>query len=496
MMSFFSQDTMTTSSSSSVSNKHKYTNGYCYYYCCCCSSNNNDNSNTRNNYKCNDYYQRRRKQRRRLSCWYAGLLRGMGVVGMMCVAPALNLYALQYASPSILSPIGGGLTLIWIVILSERTIQETPKAYQIRAICQYIIVGQVLVAYAGDHTNHYALLLHEIQDQYSQPRFHRYLFGMALWLLVLILFLIPRDTTSSNSSESNDDDKNDDNSNRRFLIHRRRKQEQQQEQRKRFAWGVLGGSITGMQCFIKDALGLIHGLDLAPTWTTLVSFVSLSLPWELYGLLLLGGLLPLLGLVLLMQCMKRYDATYTASMFMGSIVISSSIMSAVHYHTFDHIIMQNDGMATATIITATNNNDDDTSNSDLSSSPSSLLLSFLSSIIPFRAVLYLVGLFCIVTGTKILATEGDESGTSSGQQQQQHPPSSSDTEEGEVAGNDGTNHNENASSIIHRTKNKKKNSKSNKNEHKKMDKNNNKKNTKNNNENKTNNKENYPSKRP
>merc|ERR1719162_1927434 len=112
---------------------------------------------------------------------------------------------------------------------------------------------------------------------------------------------------------------------------------------------------------------------------------------------------------------------------MGSIVISSSIMSAVHYHTFDHIIMQNDGMATTTTAT---NNDDDTSISDLSSSPSSLLLSFLSSIIPFRAVLYLIGLFCIVTGTTILATEGDKSGTSSGQQQQQHPPSSSDTEEG------------------------------------------------------------------
>jgi hypothetical protein len=35
--------------------------------------------------------------------------------------------------------------------------------------------------------------------------------------------------------------------------------------------------------------------------------------------------------------MKRYDATFSAAMFVGSFVVSASTMSAVHYHTFENL---------------------------------------------------------------------------------------------------------------------------------------------------------------
>jgi cytochrome c biogenesis protein CcdA len=35
--------------------------------------------------------------------------------------------------------------------------------------------------------------------------------------------------------------------------------------------------------------------------------------------------------------MKRYDATFSSAMFVGSFVISASIMSAVHYDTFQNL---------------------------------------------------------------------------------------------------------------------------------------------------------------
>jgi glucose uptake protein GlcU len=57
----------------------------------------------------------------------------------------------------------------------------------------------------------------------------------------------------------------------------------------------------------------------------LISFASL-------GMLTAFG-----GLLLLTACMKKYDATYSAAMFVGSFVITTSIMSAVHYDTFDHL---------------------------------------------------------------------------------------------------------------------------------------------------------------
>jgi hypothetical protein len=43
------------------------------------------------------------------------------------------------------------------------------------------------------------------------------------------------------------------------------------------------------------------------------------------------------GLLLLTLTMKRYDATYSAAMFVGSFVVSASIMSEMHYHTFSHL---------------------------------------------------------------------------------------------------------------------------------------------------------------
>jgi hypothetical protein len=57
-------------------------------------------------------------------------------------------------------------------------------------------------------------------------------------------------------------------------------------------------------------------------------------PWFLYLFLLLAGGTALVGLLILTGCMKRYDATYSAASFVGSFVISASIMSSVHYHTF------------------------------------------------------------------------------------------------------------------------------------------------------------------
>ena len=35
--------------------------------------------------------------------------------------------------------------------------------------------------------------------------------------------------------------------------------------------------------------------------------------------------------------MKRYDATYSAAMYVASFVVSASAMSAVHYQTFEHL---------------------------------------------------------------------------------------------------------------------------------------------------------------
>jgi drug/metabolite transporter (DMT)-like permease len=237
-------------------------------------------------------------------------LRALGMFGMMFVGPACNIYALQFASPSILSPVGGGLTLVWIILLSECTIGERPRPIQILAV-GLIVMGEIIVALTGDHVNLYSLNVDTMQEQYREPRFLVYFGAMSVWMTFLVIVI-----RCSNVPVW-----------------------------RRFAWGVMGGSVTGMQNFIKDALAVVHGLDFGNTTTTTTSIIIkeftvhslLEIPWSLYGLLLMAAIMPMAGLGLLMACMKRYDATYSASMFMGSLVISASVMSAVHYHTFDHL---------------------------------------------------------------------------------------------------------------------------------------------------------------
>jgi uncharacterized membrane protein len=96
---------------------------------------------------------------------------------------------------------------------------------------------------------------------------------------------------------------------------------------RRFAWGVAGGSITGFQNFLKDSLTILKAIP-----------NEAKIPFVLLGFLAsMAIFVALTGLIILTLCMKRYDATYSSSMFVGSFCISASIMSAIHYHTFAYL---------------------------------------------------------------------------------------------------------------------------------------------------------------
>ena len=92
---------------------------------------------------------------------------------------------------------------------------------------------------------------------------------------------------------------------------------------RRFAWGCSGGAITGAQNFLKDSLTIFKAID-----------PQQKPPILLYPLILLAAITAFVGLLLLTACMKRYDATYSAAAFVGSFVVSASVMAAVHYNTF------------------------------------------------------------------------------------------------------------------------------------------------------------------
>jgi hypothetical protein len=97
---------------------------------------------------------------------------------------------------------------------------------------------------------------------------------------------------------------------------------------KRFAWGMAGGSVTSLQCFLKDALTVLKTSEDKRPW---------KLPWSFFFLLLLAIGTAVAGLMILTACMKRYDATFSNAMNAGAFVVSASIMSAVRYDTFGNL---------------------------------------------------------------------------------------------------------------------------------------------------------------
>ena len=96
---------------------------------------------------------------------------------------------------------------------------------------------------------------------------------------------------------------------------------------KKFAWGVSGGSITGFQNFLKDSLTIMKACNASKE----------SYPWYFYIFVLMAVTSSFTGLIFLTACMKRYDATFSSAMFVGSFVISASFMAAIHYSTFSHL---------------------------------------------------------------------------------------------------------------------------------------------------------------
>eukprot|EP00553_Chaetoceros_curvisetus_P012958 CAMPEP_0204640292 /NCGR_PEP_ID=MMETSP0717-20131115/46495_1 /ASSEMBLY_ACC=CAM_ASM_000666 /TAXON_ID=230516 /ORGANISM="Chaetoceros curvisetus" /LENGTH=375 /DNA_ID=CAMNT_0051660653 /DNA_START=375 /DNA_END=1502 /DNA_ORIENTATION=+ len=219
-------------------------------------------------------------------------LRLSGMIGMTFINPLFCVLAMNYASPSILAPFSG-LTLVWIVLLSESLIGEKPQRKQIIA-ASLIIAGEVIVAIFGDHTNDEGMTVEDVAASYANPYFQLYFVLMAVWFAGLIYLIVEKPSPSL----------------------------------RRFAFGVAGGSLTGFQNFLKDSLTIIKA----------TAESGESYPWYFYIFVVCAMGSAFGGLLFLTGCMKVYDATFSSAMFVGSFVISASIMSAVHYETFQHLV--------------------------------------------------------------------------------------------------------------------------------------------------------------
>ena len=94
--------------------------------------------------------------------WLALGLRAAGMFGMSVLNPLCCVFAMNYASPSILAPFSG-LTLVWIILFSFPMIGEQPAPRQVLAAA-LIVLGEVIVAVFGDHTNDEG---HSVEDVVS-----------------------------------------------------------------------------------------------------------------------------------------------------------------------------------------------------------------------------------------------------------------------------------------------------------------------------------------
>lgn len=102
----------------------------------------------------------RRKSKQHYQKTTSWILYASGMLGMTILNPLCCVLAMKYANPSILAPFSG-LTLVWVVILSGCYVGERPERRQ-KVACGLIILGQVIVAAFGDHTNKSGVTLEEV----------------------------------------------------------------------------------------------------------------------------------------------------------------------------------------------------------------------------------------------------------------------------------------------------------------------------------------------
>lgn len=215
-------------------------------------------------------------------------MRGFGWLGMATLNPLCGVLAMGYASPSIVAPFAG-MEMVWIILFSNTCIGEQASNRQVVAAC-LIVLGEVVVAVYGDHTNDEGKTIEDVVHSNRDPAFVAYLIGMVVWMVLLVHWM----------------------NNAKGVV-------------RRFAWGVAGGSLTGMSNFLKDSLTILKRSDFP------------ALPWLFYFFFGMAITTALGGLQLLTMCMKRYDVTYSSAMFIGSFVVSASIMSVAHYRTFANL---------------------------------------------------------------------------------------------------------------------------------------------------------------
>lgn len=192
---------------------------------------------------------------------------------MTTLNPGLSVVAFLYASPSILAPFAV-LAIVWIVLLSPIILKEIPSRMQIVG-AMMILLGEIITAISGDHSKYDELTLEDIANSYKKLNFQIFMMFLLIWMDML--YFIIKDTSPTSRIS-------------------------------KFAWGVCGGSITGLQNFGKDFLTVLK-----------VTPKDESYPWYTGVLCVCGILCALVGLVLLV------------------LVISASLMSAIHYDTFAHI---------------------------------------------------------------------------------------------------------------------------------------------------------------
>ena len=222
---------------------------------------------------------------------HSKLLRYSGMAAIFILNPFFNIMALNYASPALLAPFDG-TNIIWVICFSSILLGEK-KTYSEIAACILIWTGQFIVVLFGDHTNDEGVSTRDVITSYTETATILYFVVLGLYLALCF-----------------------------YWIHRSDNSQLQQ-----IAWGTCGGTITGPQCFIKDALIIVQD----------VTGKGDPIPWFLPIMILCAAACAITGLFLESKCLKRYNATFSEAGFVGSFVVSSSINAAAHYHTFENL---------------------------------------------------------------------------------------------------------------------------------------------------------------
>eukprot|EP00941_MAST-03F_sp_MAST-3F-sp1_P003827 g3827.t1 len=216
-------------------------------------------------------------------------------ITIFIITPVVDVAALKFAPESMVAATSG-VTSVWNLIIGATFLQEPWSKLDVYGNL-LLFIGCTGVGFIGSQEIRQEYSYDELQELYISSGFIVFIISIGIWLMLLFsLIRLPVEVVGTNW--------------------------------KKFAWGAVSGSTSGLLFFAKTALSLLdYGTE---PWTHAFS----------YFMVIFAICSALGGIMLLNEGLRRYDSVFVTPVYQGMFIVVGSFGGAALFKELDYLDAQ------------------------------------------------------------------------------------------------------------------------------------------------------------